>query len=199
MKLLIVQPHQDDAVWSIAEHMLTWMENGHELVVLTTHNGRVPRRDFMRHRKHDILDLEHHDVMVAMGIHHWIQLDHPDDGWGPEYSHSAAAIGAEIRWKITRVGPDVIVCPTGIHHPDHRTCRFAVYSAYLDGGPAVWFYDELPYYVLHPQLACGPGLYQPAVYRDHFDRKKELVKMYKSQWAPHLERTVYAPERVWVP
>lgn len=197
MKLLVVQPHHDDAVWSIAEHMLTWIEDGHEVVVMTTHAGRVRLVDKERHRKHDRLDLEHHEAMVALGVNHWIQLDFPDDGWGAVHSPKPNEVSREIERYVVQTEPDVLVAPTGIHHPDHETCWLAVMNATISRRITVWFYDELPYYVLYPQLAFTTGRYDPAGHREHFEKKKELCQMYKSQWAPHLERTVYAPERVW--
>lgn len=197
MRILVIQPHADDAVWSIGEHMLTWLERGDRVEVFTTHGGAVPGQM----TKHMALRAEHAAVARAMGIEDYYCRAFFDDAWAdrPASSEDADTIAQVIYDSVDR--PDVLVGPYGILHPDHRTVAGATFGlARKWSGTKLWVYEELPYYVLYPQTRCVPSGYElKASGVTHFDRKKELSRMYKSQWADHLERTVFAPERLWAP
>lgn len=90
--------------------------------------------------------------------------------------------------------------PLGIHHPDHReTIRACPDAGYVP----VWYYEELPYRVLYPDLPVGVSTagtrklvgYDPS----NLQKKKELCRMYASQVDDQLERSLYVPERLWGP
>lgn len=197
MRILIAQPHADDAVWSIGEHMLTWLDLDHQVDVFTTHGGAVPGQM----GKHLTLRAEHAKVMRAMGCEDFYCRAFFDDAWPnrPESSANASDIAKVIHDSVAQ--PDVFVAPYGIHHPDHRTVAGATLTVARKWvGTKLWVYEELPYYVLYPQTRHPPTGYElkaPSTF--HFEGKKVFCRMYKSQWAPHLERTVFAPERLWAP
>jgi len=196
MDILILQPHADDAVWSMAEHMLTWQEDGHYLAVATVFGAAVRHTDPAREEKHRVLDAEHGAVLRAMGITMVSNGPFSDDGWGlprPLDLDLRTYVGSLLSHPF-----DVIVAPTGIWHPDHVQLGLNMQN-YTWQSPRrqTWIYDELPYYVQHPELAT---MCLPAVgHREHLARKKELCRMYASQLNPPdtVERCIYAPERVW--
>jgi LmbE family N-acetylglucosaminyl deacetylase len=191
VKILVLQPHYDDAVWSIAEHMLTWLKAGDHVGVCTVFGWTGAPKE-------DLLAVEHAQAMSLMRMDEAWALDFRDDAHrdrGLTRSDVARAMAAQVEhWK-----PDVAVVPMGIHHPDHRMCAM---TAWDHRRVPTWRYEELPYYVLYPSQcvtdddARGVG-WHLRKNDDFLPFKKALCQIYASQWAPHLERTVYAPERLW--
>ena len=196
MRILVLQPHADDAVWSIAEHMLTWLEDGHQVEVFTTHGGKVPGQE----AKHTTLRKEHRSVMQKMGCEDFYCQSFFDDAWDERPAASAwAGEVADLIFEQTSK-PDVLVGPVGAHHPDHQVIAWVTHALERRWLTYAWWYEELPYYVLYPADRKPLGRrVELQGHNDHFTEKKELCRMYRSQWAPHLERTVFAPERLWVP
>lgn len=196
MKILVVQPHFDDAVWSVAEHMLTWQAQGHDIVVLTVFGWKGADKERRLAREHD-------QVMRQMRLAH-VEFDHQDDAHGDDLTRSTCA-ARDLGAMIGRAQPpSVVVMPAGIHHPDHLAVGDLKWIVAMLG-PTIWIYEELPYYVLYPGETRDvlppqqPIEMEMQGHDNYFGIKRMLCQMYASQWAPHLERTVFAPERLWVP
>jgi len=196
VRILVFTPHYDDAVWSIAEHMLTWLKAGDYVGVCTVFGWTGAPKE-------DLLAAEHAQAMSLMRVsEHWA-LDFKDDAHPCE--RRPQVVGSAMVTEVEHYRPDVVVLPRGIHHPDH----IQVSSLRLPRSVAtIWYYEELPYYVLYPFEAIDPDPHLRSTiwfdwemrkHDDFFAFKKALCQTYASQWAPHLERTVYAPERLWGP
>jgi len=187
VKILVVSPHCDDAAFSLTEHILTWVEDGHDVEIYTVYGG-MPA-DAQGRDKHRKLDEEHRKVVAALGVSamrsSWL-----DDVYEPRPTH------AQLRESVKSAtsGFDVVVGPTGIHHPDHVATAAAVRG--VRGLVRVWTYDEIPYYVQHPSAATI-GLERIGS-RQHLIRKKEICALYSSQINDDLLRCLWAPERCWV-
>lgn len=188
-KILVYQPHFDDAVWSIAEHMLTWQKQGHDVAIVTVCGWTGAEKE-------NILGREHMAVMARMKLYGW---EHPlKDDAHPQAGNRfdvAQEMAEVISADLDREAPDVVVSPRGIHHPDHLDVAWACGMAVTTER---WIYEELPYYVLYPELVSGARqTWERLKCDDYFATKRYLCAMYESQWAPNLRRTVFAPERIW--
>ncbi len=192
MKVAVISPHLDDAVFSVAEHMLSRPE--WEFTIITPCAGYPP--DEAGAAKYQRLLGEHDEVIEATG---WKQVNGPflDDVYGPDN------LDGLPDWLHGWLQPgrgdlyDEWWAPMGIHHPDHLEVRRVVGRI---GRPAARFleYEELPYRVLYPpQRGRNAELigYDPSM----LERKRELCRMYASQIGPEIERCLYVPERLWGP
>ena len=185
MRVAVISPHLDDAVFSVAEHMLS-RPDWHFTII--TPFAAAPEGN----EKYATLRAEHAAVCAAGG---WTEVNGPffDDGFDIPPDVKSLQL-----WLALAIGPSVdeVWAPVGIHHPDHRTARLAL--AEVGGGTSqMWLYEELPYRVLYP---AEFGLrarqlvgYDPSM----LERKKELCRMYASQIGPDIERCLYVPERLW--
>lgn len=205
MNILIVQPHRDDAVFSICEHMLGWLEDGHQLTLLTVF-GAIPDWE-PDQTKHAVFDYEHQRVVKALGIDRDIQFYFADAAAVERAPYELDQTFGQIRTAIEDVANpdfyDVTVWPNGIHHTDHAAVAQARYRM---PSSRQWVYDELPYYVLYPDWAVSCSATQQddfecperVPFQEGFlDRKKVLCRMYASQFGETEERCLWAPERVW--
>lgn len=205
MKFLIVQPHRDDAIFSIAEHMLTWLEDGHQLTIHTIFGG-IPFEggDDAQIRKHLLLEEEHAAAMRQLGDVMLMSNNYMDHGCGT--GRTDTEVIADAIWGTF----DVIVRPHGIWHDDHIQVADAVsraqYRHHRLGGQSltVWVYDELPYYVQYPEgsLAASADGYhgmEMVGTRDFYEAKLHLTRCYRSQIGRLEARTLMCPERVWKP
>jgi LmbE family N-acetylglucosaminyl deacetylase len=188
MKITVLSPHVDDAVFSLAESMLTWIEDGHEVTVLSVFAG-IPFHDEEGRRKHTTLRAEHDRAMGRLGASH-VELDFLDDVYKPRPEHDD--IGAAV--MAAADDPDIWVGPTGIDHPDHRLLGSIAWR-FTPAEKTYWSYDEIPYYVHSPaQATHAPGRLG---YRTHYDGKLRLIHEYRSQLNDDLMRCLLVPERVW--
>jgi hypothetical protein len=187
VKITVLSPHVDDAVFSLAESMLTWIEDGHEVTVLSVFAG-IPWHDEEGRRKHTILRAEHDRAMERLGAAH-VELDFLDDVYGPrpDTLDVCQAI-ADATGSTT----EQYVWPVGIHHPDHR---FLAGIRPIDR--KLWFYDEIPYYVLYPNAVWDPYQAERWAARSHYQEKSRLIHEYRSQLNDDLVRCLLVPERVW--
>jgi LmbE family N-acetylglucosaminyl deacetylase len=196
VKITVLSPHVDDAVFSLAESMLTWIEDGHEVTVLSVFAG-IPWHDEEGRRKHTVLRAEHDRAMERLGVAH-VELEFLDDVYGPSLDPEVAASNVAVHVAPT----DQLVVPVGIHHNDHLLTRriggVLRPRDWLDRTEA-WFYDEIPYYVLYP--SCAGGIFSLAKerqgYRSHYQEKTRLIHEYRSQLNDDLMRCLLVPERVW--
>ena len=189
-RILILSPHLDDAPWSLCEHILTWLEDGDHVEVLTLFCG-IPE-DEAGHAKHTKLHAEHRDVEARLSAVKWYQGPFLDDVYDPRPSLPDVAyiidgLAADV---------DVVVVPQGIHHPDHRLLAEAWWMMSWERYRGrVWRYDELPYYVEYPEVLSTRG--RPVGCRDFLEEKKRICRLYASQIGPSVERSLWAPERVY--
>ena len=188
MPILVVVPHFDDAVFSVAESMLGWIEDdGYDVIVLTVFGA-------VTNGKETTLEREHHAAMTMLGAVDYINLPFADDAHGPD-----AAGRRDLRAAVDTAVHDthcgVSVWPFGIHHPDH------VLTALMGAGRRPkWIYFELPYYVLYPEQVGDPEKewgWTRMWSRNYLEDKRELVACYASAVDENLERSLYAPERVF--
>lgn len=186
MRVAVISPHLDDAVFSVAEHMLSRPDWQFEIVCPF---AGVPDDDAGR-AKYETLLAEHQAVIDATG---WSKRNGPflDDVYG-------AAAHDVVDW-LNDVLPGQFSewwAPVGIHHPDHKIIRQIIGHMGRPTEGLSW-YEELPYRVLYPaefgmhsRELVG---YDPSM----LERKKELCRMYASQIGPDIERCLYVPERLW--
>lgn len=185
MRVAVISPHLDDAVFSVAEHMLSrpdW-----EFTIVTPFGGQP--LDEPHRSKYLILHDEHQRIceFAGWGFINGEWLDDAAAGsetWDPPLMH---------HWLRDIVSDfDQEWWPLGIHHPDHLEVARAP-------GQWHWVYEELPYRVLYPQVAMHEAMwwklegYDPS----NLFKKKELCRMYASQVDDQLERSLYVPERLW--
>jgi hypothetical protein len=199
VRILVIQAHLDDAFFSVTETAMTWVEDGHDVHLLTVFGG-VPPVGHEHHVKYITLWQEYEAAIERGPFEHAGALDYFDDAARTDQL-MWADFQAAVRQRVTKMAADATVWPTGIHHPDHLLtsgCR-------RDGG---WAYDELPYYVLYPNEAlefeCDDWTTQVGKWdregsRDHLAAKQRICRLFGSQMGPSLERTLWAPERVWRP
>lgn len=206
MKFLVVQPHLDDAFFSLTETAMTWREDGHEVHLLTVFSA-VPPEGNERHIKHVTMWQEYEAAIERGPFEHYRALDYFDDAvrvgqlmWEP--------FEDDVNYAVKHYRADAVVAPTGISHPDHRLVRAAIDDWNPDG--KTWYYDELPYYVAYPQwswsakwlslLGSGyPRPYEREGCREHLAAKKRLCRLFGSQVGDTEERCLWVPERVWRP
>lgn len=194
MKVAVISPHLDDAIFSVAEHMLSrpdW-----EFTIVCPFGGQPT---FEPHcSKYLILHDEHQRVCEFAG---WDFINGPFLDDAARLDPWSASQGDFFQdWcREVLVGFDQAWWPMGIHHPDHRIVAHYRYSL---ADAIALTYEELPYRVLYPegndqQLQRPPHLqgYDPS----HLRTKKELCRMYASQVDDQLERCLFVPERLWGP
>lgn len=187
MRVAVISPHLDDAVFSVAENMLSRPDWHFDIVCPF---GGIPD-DPAGKTKYERLLEEHYQVLDATG---WGHRTGPflDDVYGPvDMIELRVWFGEQLSCNY-----DAWWSPRGIHHPDH--CHVAEVIRAL-GRPreSLSIYEELPYRVLYPGkygLRSGELMgYDPAM----LDQKKILCRMYASQIGPDVERCLYVPERLW--
>lgn len=181
--MIILQAHDDDAIFSIG----SYMQSLTDVRVITT-NGGIPK-DEKGMIKHTTLQAEHKILMDKMGFtfEQWDYLDdvYPfvEDGF------------YEKLLTILQSG-ETILAPLGIHHPDHvRLANFVKQNPPKD----IYFYEELPYRVLYPELAAQEAKkLDKRILKEYLPKNKiELVSYYKSQVDDELLKKLNVTERVW--
>lgn len=166
-----------------------------EFTIVTPFGGQP--LDEPHRSKYLILHDEHHRVCEFMG---W---DYINGHWLDDAAAGSEPWDPALMYEFLREATlpfDQVWWPYGIHHPDHRTVRWALHTpAMLERIESVSIYEELPYRVLYPlDLDSDFGSlqgYDPS----NLYKKKELCRMYASQVDDQLERSLYVPERLWGP
>lgn len=196
----IISPHLDDAIFSVAEHMLSRPRLRYAIV---TPFAAIPPDDAGR-QKYEVL-LEEHDEVCLRLLMRGLDVQSIN---GPFLDDAVVGRWVEVQaisdWlePIMREVGEFWV-PLGIHHPDHAATRAAVEHVNRRTHAAVGgtsYYEELPYRVLYPGAKPPPTHtdllgYDPG----YLTTKKELCRMYASQMKDpaDLERCLYVPERMW--
>lgn len=188
MRFAVVSPHLDDAAFSLGETIADWVDEGHEVTIFSVYAG-IPKDPDGR-AKYQRLWLEHERCCEVLGAAHH-NMDFLDDTYCPR--PPVTAVTGAIRDAVA--GFNVVVGPTGIHHPDHQ--RVAAVCADL----GTWRYDELPYYVEFPlQAFRGAGEYAMITPPPgHLPIKRRACLAYESQIHEKEERCLWVPERLWRP
>lgn len=185
---------------------MTWVEDGHEVFLLTVFGG-VPPEGSEHHLKYITLWQEYEAAIERGPFEHYLAYDHLDDAARVDQL-MADDLAVTLDRSVRLLRPNLVVVPTGIHHPDHAIVRSALTDYGID--ERFWYYDELPYYVLYPsdswsaKMGVALGYGNPCRFdregcRDHLAAKQRICRLFGSQMGPSLERTLWAPERVWRP
>lgn len=211
MKIAVISPHVDDALFSVGEHMLS-RPNDEFTVVCPCAAPFLPAEE-PDHSKYRILLAEHDDVMARGG---WKALNGPffDDG-ARSRGHGRDMLDLKHphileMWLVSalqfsnddafRDVYDEWWVPFGIYHPDHVDVAMA--AGRIARPTARWsIYEELPYRVDHPEYAPRvSGRYELTGFGplgEQLEAKRRLCHVYASQIGPNIERCLYAPERLW--
>lgn len=207
MNLLVVSPHMDDAVFSLGQALAE-----HPLPVLTVFAGCPPRH----------IGLSDYDASCGFSssIEAWhtrlveddkalALLGCPTERWDMldlQYRNAPAMdsdrLGRKLAAAVDRAGADGLLGPLGLQHPDHASAAAACRSAAEAGVPTL-LYEELPYRVIWPELACealAALRRRWTIKPDHLgagplERKAEAIAAYASQNVD--EHCCLVPERVW--
>lgn len=194
--LVVVSPHLDDALFSVAEHLASESD-----VVIATAMGAVPD-DPAGVAKMERLHREHATAVAQIGAR---RFDGPflDDCYpAPDPA------GLDVWFDAVVAMADRLWIPAGVHHPDHLLCSNAAVAAWDRAGRPVPIavYEELPYRVLYPAVTTarlailtdriGP-LALTGYPSTNLAAKRDLVGCYVSQVGEDVARCLYVPERLW--
>lgn len=192
MRIAVISPHLDDAVFSVGERMLQQAEKGNDIVTVCPIAG-VPHEEPHRSKYLTLLK-EHDEVCVAMG---WQNILGPffDDAV-PQERRLPGVMREWLLGVIRECRPDRVWSPCGIHHPDHL---WVAREMPLIAGVVWCVYDELPYHSLYPEIQTQHGAFVPYTRDPKVTlRKRWACNMYASQMnSPDLEKHLYLPERLW--
>ena len=210
MGLVVLQPHYDDAVYSVGQIIAAHAD----VTVLTVFSG-VPAGaggvtdydqacgfatsiDAMMARRQ-----ENDRALAALGaipagLGLFDQQYHSVGGNDP------VKVGTALRTWFRDHHTAEVLAPLGLLHPDHKAVRAGVEMAVeaLDIG-RFSLYEELPYRVQWPTVAVHLAERLPAgTTEGHYvpgsvDAKRAAVECYTSQLTDEIRRMVYVPERVW--
>lgn len=201
MRIAVLQPHLDDAVFSVGEHMLARPDDEFWLITPAT---SIPLME-PHQSKYNVLRAEHADVCRRMG---WQQINggFVDDAVPPNAWNVPMTVERVEDWLHLSLGDgqaDEVWAPFGIRHPDHRVVAEACRN--IAGRNWCW-YEELPYRVDTPMegyIGLGRltdlfGTLRLRGYNlDNLESKRRLCHTYASQIGPDVERSLYVHERLW--
>lgn len=192
MKVAIISPHTDDAIFSLGDSIQYLLHTGKEVTIISPFAG-VPD-DAAGYSKHTLLRKEHARACTMLGVEiingNFLDDVYPDrdlsylEGW----------------LKEMVLGHDRIIVPLGIHHPDHIIVR----NIFVENFNHFDFYEELPYRVLYPELRdqvatkyIGNRFLSRSI--NTTNTKKFAVEAYASQIIGHkILEQLYVPERMWI-
>ena len=122
MKILIVEPHADDAFLSLHGHMTSWVKQGIVVDILTIYSS--PKRDREGGEYAKKIGAVYRSLTIQ---------DQSHLGTAPRPIPEIAS------WEIDLSGETQLVFPLGLQHPDHlQVASLAPVGA--------WRYLEVPYY-----------------------------------------------------
>lgn len=202
MRIAVIQPHFDDAAFSVGELMLDRLSRGDEITIVTVFGGPpemvvagVSNPHFL---KWDILSSEHQSVCRTFGFEA-IDLSYLDDAARGSAAVDDVALRSDLEILLADAGFGQWWVPAGIHHPDHVDVRLAcgMIGRLSD---RFMLYEELPYRVLYPFEFTMRHHYRLAGYDPQWlAEKKAMVRVYASQLreGEEAERCLWVPERLW--
>lgn len=202
MKVRVVSPHLDDAVWSCSGIL-----ERHDCTVVTICAGvpppGLPASDFDKAAgfgsAHDaMLERRQEDAAAAkiLGCD-VVHLDLLDVSYA---DGEALAVAVQGQMLVASKANEIVVGPLGLRHPDHQLIATAFRRAAFDLRLPAWVYEELPYAYAWPEYLggalamarCGEG----TTTRRPGHRKELAVAAYKSQLNAGTHRdAIMAPER----
>lgn len=202
MKVRVISPHLDDAVWS-ASGILAH----HDVTVTTICAGIPPRgieptpfdrragfdsaNDAVRERRAEdgralaIFGAEvRHLAYLDVGYRNGERLD--------EAVEDELTLADERR--------EVVIGPVGLRHPDHQVIATAFRRGVLARPDLnAWLYEELPYAYVWPEYLAGALALarcgEHTLTRRPGARKEEAVSAYRSQLRGAHREAILAPER----
>ncbi len=186
MKNLIISPHTDDAIFSMAS-FIEVMDN---VTILSPFAG-IPD-DPAGKQKHTVLREEHRKACEFLGVE-FINGDFLDDVYEPTNEHTL------IFWlRQYLINFDRVFVPLGIFHPDHIYIR----KIFRDNFPFYAYYSELPYRIAFPELsenvvkAFCTGLKKEIC--QPTDKKLEVCALYESQTKGLVLEQTMNEERIYI-
>jgi hypothetical protein len=196
MKVGVASPHVDDAIFSIAAHLMTL--DG-EISIVTPMAG-VPADEPGR-RKHTTLRREHDVACAAIGANA-VNGDWLDD------VYPAPARPDVSEWLADQLlDLDEVYINLGIFHPDHLlTSNLLIDLIRITPSLPyrIYFYEELPYRVDYPKRAESRIEYienrigrLKLIEQAPTEAKKIAVQMYRSQVDEALLVRLLVNERIW--
>lgn len=180
MKVAIISPHLDDAIFSLGEYIL----NTHNDITIITPMGGIPD-DKIGREKYEILHKEHIEACVITGVN-FINGPFLDDVY-PRIDENLCR--QWIKEQITH--DDLVIIPLGIYHPDHVLIRRLCDDLNIENK---MYYSELPYATDYPGLNrdLSKNMFKPE------SAKFSLVTCYKSQTGSDVVDRVMQKENLWV-
>lgn len=179
--MIVLSPHLDDAVLSLAEWMLTC---GVPVTVATVFS----EGDLARKRE----DSRALALLGALQVHL---------GLSDVADRSGVPAGLMSALRRVSLGGQVLV-PLGVHHPDHALV--SCHAVVMFPGRIAGFYEELPYRVMFPDERAARVAelsdtfkLEPSTWGGHLAEKRAAVACYASQAGEDIERCAFAPERIW--
>lgn len=183
---MVVSPHLNDAVFSVAAHLKTLADES--ITILTPFAG-IPDDDSLRQ--------EHANACQSLGFH---RVDGPFSGGGDQ---TRAEVEEYLKPRL--VLADKIYIPVGTHHPDHLLVTEAASNVVVQFSMRgmsyeVFYYEELPHRVLYSELvqerlAGCEGL--ELIETDSTPMKEAACRLYTSRVDDDLMAKLMVTERVW--
>lgn len=187
VRVAVISPHLDDAVFSCAERMLARPND--EFTIICPY-AEAPKAEPHR-SKYETLRAEHSAVCRFAG---WGEINGPfyDDAINDD--QSKVSMEAWLDHWLRYGEYDEVWSPYGIHHPDHH--RVAGAMAFVQCGALL--YEELPYYVDYPDQRPSMEFAEFVPYtRTLKIEKMRLCATYESQVDEDVLRRLSAPEMLW--
>lgn len=185
MTILAVGPHPDDVEGGMGGSILKFLKLGHKVHVVDLTNGEPTP-----HGTTEIRREECEKATSLLGLTSRTTLDFPN-----RYLFDNVETRGKVAEVIRKVRPDILFLPYWEDaHPDHiqttmigEAARFYAKLTKTDmaGGP--WYPRRIFYYLWsHQKVHFSPAFVIDI--SEEFEKKVEVVKSYKSQFAYDEER-----------
>ena len=122
MKILVIEPHADDAFLSLGGHIAHWVKQEEEVTIMTVYGDEKRMNEAKQYA-------------VAVGAK-WIGLGVPETGGGL----TRGGKPGEVILPDSVLGFDTVCGPVGLQHPEHKAV-----AAALDVKLLLLRYLEIPY------------------------------------------------------
>ena len=198
-RLIVVEPHYDDAVFSLAEFMASFEG---DIRVLTVFGSAPPDGDAKKVDEVLMRQAEQSEAMAIVGAS-WFAGPLADGKWVTDRSDVEwVEAAAFISWHMADFQATHLLFPVGLVHEDHQNC--AGLSSWIDrsyikvGRTKFGRYEDLPYAVMYRWTYEAPNAVLEGPWQTNLALKRRAVACYASQiQTEDIERNVYVPERVW--
>ncbi|ODS33334.1 MAG: LmbE family protein [Candidatus Scalindua rubra] len=183
--ILAISPHPDDVEGGMGGGIIKFLKLGHEVHVVDLTDGEpTPHGTIEIRRK------ECEKATDLLGLTSRITLDFPN-----RYLFDNVETRKKVTEVIRRVRPDILFLPYWEDaHPDHiqttqigEAARFYAKLTKTDMAGEPWYPKRVFYYLWsHLKVHLSPAFIIDI--SDEFEKKVEVVKSYKSQFAFNEER-----------